>query len=419
MAQLVPKRTAMSSQSTSGCWSFIAMIWTGASKKQVLHHRTPTCTKPAKHRDGSFCIAGSNHIPDMCGGGAVMNCAELVDSTFVYVPPKDRDHCDNSAQCEPARGTYQHVSTSTPTASCSPSARPGPGSKDICKEPKHALPTTAKKVAANSSRFKAQTQIIGMMLRVATKQAASVTRMLGEIRRRRKRVVCRAKEANSHISNSAGRRGSANKLSQSVPNAGERQATNVSRTSGNLPQKKKTPTRPAAATSGSAGSRPGVGSPYTAAKDNAVHSSQIIKGVLVEQPADGSCLFHSIAFGLNDGTTGPSLRRQLVAFMGQNQLYRIADTTIKEWVQMTSGKSVPQYIQRLSQSNTWGGALELALAAKLKGVNIHVHKRCGDGYRCIATFDMPEAVRTVNIVYRTVPCKHYDALSVSKQMKCA
>lgn len=408
----------MSSQSTGGCWSFIAMIWTGALKKQVLHHRIDTCTKPAKHRDGSLRIAGSNHIPDMCGGGAVMNCAELVDSTFVYIPPKDCDYRGASAQCEQARGAYQDASTSTPTAVGSPSTCPGPGSKDLCKEPRHVLAMTAKK-AANSSRFKPQAQIVGMMLRVAAKQAASVTRMLGEIRRQRKRVVSRAKDANSHVGNAASRRGSASKLGQLIPNAGERQATNSSRMPGSLPQKKKTPVRLVAATTGFAGSRPGVGSPYTAAKGNAVRSLQIIKGVLIEQPADGSCLFHSIAYGLNDGTTGPSLRRQLVAFMGQNQLYKIADTTIKEWVQMTSGKTVPQYIQRLSQSNTWGGALELALAAKLKAVNIHVHKRCGDGYRCIATFDMPEAVRTVNIVYRTVPCKHYDALSVNKQVKCA
>jgi hypothetical protein len=36
---------------------------------------------------------------------------------------------------------------------------------------------------------------------------------------------------------------------------------------------------------------------------------------VVPKPADGSCLFHSMAHGLNDGTGGPELRQQIAGFI--------------------------------------------------------------------------------------------------------
>jgi len=143
--------------------------------------------------------------------------------------------------------------------------------------------------------------------------------------------------------------------------------------------------------------------------------SKLVLGRVVAQPADGSCLFHSIAYGLNNGTTGDELRKQIVAFIRQYPLDKIADTTIEDWVKFATGQSIHSYAQRLRQPRTWGGALELALSAKLKQVNIHVYERnLQGGFRCITTFHLPEATFTVHIVYRTFPCKHYDALVIHR-----
>ena len=45
---------------------------------------------------------------------------------------------------------------------------------------------------------------------------------------------------------------------------------------------------------------------------------------------------------------------------------------------ITTGKSPGDYTWELAQSQTWGGALEMAVAARIKSVNIHVYERCGD-----------------------------------------
>ena len=36
---------------------------------------------------------------------------------------------------------------------------------------------------------------------------------------------------------------------------------------------------------------------------------------IVQKPADGSCLFHSMAHSLNDGTRGPQLRAEIAGFI--------------------------------------------------------------------------------------------------------
>lgn len=136
----------------------------------------------------------------------------------------------------------------------------------------------------------------------------------------------------------------------------------------------------------------------------------MVEGVLVKQPEDGSCLFHSIAYGLDDGTHAEALRAQIVACIGEKPSLQIAKTSIEEWVRLAAGTTTHAYTQELSHRNTWGGALEMAVAAQIKGVNINVYERCGSRYRRISSFTNPAASRTVSVVYRTKPCRHYDAL---------
>lgn len=135
-----------------------------------------------------------------------------------------------------------------------------------------------------------------------------------------------------------------------------------------------------------------------------------VEGFLVRQPQDGSCLFHSIAYGLGDGTRAERLRQEIAAFIGQRPSLLIANTTIKEWVRLTAGTTPLAYTKELEKESTWGGALEMAVAAQIRNVHIDVYERCEDKYKRITRFSNPSATRAVNVVYRTKPCRHYDAL---------
>mmetsp|Transcript_143254 Transcript_143254/g.445282 ORF Transcript_143254/g.445282 Transcript_143254/m.445282 type:complete len:371 (-) Transcript_143254:287-1399(-) len=176
---------------------------------------------------------------------------------------------------------------------------------------------------------------------------------------------------------------------------------------------------------GSAGSGSSVSSPAcgsacssssTAASEGegADSRARLADGIVVKQPEDGSCLFHSIAFGLGDRTSGSMLRKQIVAFIVAHPSLKIANTTIREWIRMTSGKSPEAYTKEMTYRGTWGGALELAVAARIKGVNIDVYERFEGRFRCITTFKESPAGRTVNLLYSTEPCRHYDALLLRK-----
>lgn len=142
-----------------------------------------------------------------------------------------------------------------------------------------------------------------------------------------------------------------------------------------------------------------------------------VEGVVIRQPEDGSCLFHSIAHGLKDGTSGEELRKQVAEVIEDEPSLKIANTSVGEWVTMSTGKSHTSHARELYRGDIWGGALELAVAAKIRGVNIHVFEQSAGGFHCITAFNEPTARHTVNVVYRTEPCRHYDALSLDSELK--
>jgi hypothetical protein len=138
---------------------------------------------------------------------------------------------------------------------------------------------------------------------------------------------------------------------------------------------------------------------------------------VVTQPGDGSCLFHSLAYGLGSGGAR-TLRREIAAFIESNPSLKIADAPISDWVKWDSQVSVTQYCSRMSHAG-WGGGIEMAACALLKRVNVHVYERRGGlsflpsgfgggGYKRISCFDVSNATRTVHVLY----CGgvHYDAL---------
>lgn len=91
------------------------------------------------------------------------------------------------------------------------------------------------------------------------------------------------------------------------------------------------------------------------------------------QPGDGSCLYHSLCFGLGlfDGGAASALRCELASWMARNQDTKLAGTPLSDWVLWDSGITVQAYAARMQRQGEWGGALEMAVCARLKRVNVH------------------------------------------------
>jgi hypothetical protein len=140
----------------------------------------------------------------------------------------------------------------------------------------------------------------------------------------------------------------------------------------------------------------------------AAGSSVVVRGGrCVKQPGDGSCLFHSLCYGLNDGSSARRLREELASFIARNPKLSIAGDTLEEWVQWDSNSSASSYARRMSTGG-WGGGLEMAACSLMKRVNVHVYQRGGGGYKRISCFDCPQpADKTINVLYQGGV--HYDA----------
>lgn len=141
--------------------------------------------------------------------------------------------------------------------------------------------------------------------------------------------------------------------------------------------------------------------------------SLIKNGRVVRQPGDGSCLFHSMCYGLGGGNAS-RLRSEICAFIQRNPTLKISDTPLKDWVKWDSGyNSVQEYARHMSNS-AWGGGIEMACVSHMKGCNVHVYERGRLGFKRISAFDnpaSPETKKTIRVLYGGGV--HYDALIAS------
>ena len=133
---------------------------------------------------------------------------------------------------------------------------------------------------------------------------------------------------------------------------------------------------------------------------------------VTRQPGDGSCLFHSLCFGLKDGSTAHVLRRQICSFIEQNPNVEISGDPLKEWVLWDSGSSVSAYSRRMMQSGVWGGGIEMAALSLMKHCNVYVYQRCSAGYKRISSFGESPGAKVVRVLYGGGV--HYDALEVTR-----
>jgi hypothetical protein len=134
---------------------------------------------------------------------------------------------------------------------------------------------------------------------------------------------------------------------------------------------------------------------------------------VIRQPGDGSCLFHSLCFGLRDGTTAHALRRQICSFIEANPELLIADSPLREWVLWDSASTVSSYCRKIADG-AWGGGIEMAVVAHMKRVAVHVYESRGTGFKRISRFLAPAGADSK--IIRVLYCGgiHYDALALEE-----
>ena len=122
---------------------------------------------------------------------------------------------------------------------------------------------------------------------------------------------------------------------------------------------------------------------------------------VVRQPGDGSCLFHSLSYGLKD-INANTLRAEICNYIINNPNMLIADSPISDWVKWDSGSSVVDYGRKMSRG-AWGGGIEMAVVCKMKNVNVHVYEKQWDGsLKRISAFDTsvsPESRPIIRVLY--------------------
>eukprot|EP00658_Telonema_sp_P-2_P029587 TRINITY_DN2248_c0_g1_i1.p1 TRINITY_DN2248_c0_g1~~TRINITY_DN2248_c0_g1_i1.p1 ORF type:complete len:315 (+),score=25.08 TRINITY_DN2248_c0_g1_i1:209-1153(+) len=128
---------------------------------------------------------------------------------------------------------------------------------------------------------------------------------------------------------------------------------------------------------------------------------------VISQPGDGSCLFHSLAYGYGSGSAR-SLRREIADYIRAHQDLEIAGDALRDWVKWDSGTSVSAYCSRMAVSG-WGGGIEMAAFSRMKRLNVHVYERCGGrvgaSFKRVSAFDVPNASKTVRGVSISTRCR--------------
>ena len=111
------------------------------------------------------------------------------------------------------------------------------------------------------------------------------------------------------------------------------------------------------------------------------------KATVVRQPGDGSCLFHSMSYGLGGSNSAKRLRAELEDFIAAHPNEDLNGTPICDWVLWDSQLSAKDYAAKMRDSSDWGGAIEIAVCARIKGVQIDVFERGSQGaFRRISSF---------------------------------
>ena len=141
-------------------------------------------------------------------------------------------------------------------------------------------------------------------------------------------------------------------------------------------------------------------------------NSFVMSATVKRQPGDGSCLFHSMSYGLKDGSNASTLRAEICNFIASNPSIKICDTPLSDWVKWDSNSNCVEYARKMSRGS-WGGGIEMACVSMIKKCNVHVYERTIMGYKRISAFDYhidPSTKKCVRVLYQGGV--HYDSLVI-------
>ena len=157
------------------------------------------------------------------------------------------------------------------------------------------------------------------------------------------------------------------------------------------------------------------------------------KTTVHKQPKDNSCLFHSLAYGLNglelptsayEGQTnyfGPfnaqQLRSDLVSWMKRNKDTVIEKGyTLKKQIEGAENKSFEEYVKKMEKPTEWGGEIEMYAFSKRYGINVHVyeHDKESENFKLLQEYNHDHGPNTNTIYVLYVNGNHYDALELKK-----
>jgi len=106
------------------------------------------------------------------------------------------------------------------------------------------------------------------------------------------------------------------------------------------------------------------------------------------------------------------LRREIAMYVLKNPSLEIADTPLQDWVSWDSGLPVAAYAAKMSFSG-WGGGIEMAACARLKGVDVHVYENSHGSWKIISAFPGQPSGKQASHVVRVAYMgrMHYDAIT--------
>jgi len=138
---------------------------------------------------------------------------------------------------------------------------------------------------------------------------------------------------------------------------------------------------------------------------------------VIRMPGDGSCLFHSIAFGLNalgyHQEAGHTVRQRVANFISDRPDFEITGTPLRSWIEWDSQMTVSSYANRLLSGSCWGGAIEMAACSQIFAIDVAVYEedRRGGFSRISDFITDKKPYGAVLVLYSGR--SHYDALQMS------
>ena len=71
---------------------------------------------------------------------------------------------------------------------------------------------------------------------------------------------------------------------------------------------------------------------YKLGSKSALPGQMITRANVIRQPGDGSCLFHSMSYGLGGDANATKLRAEICAFISANPDFKICETPLSDWI---------------------------------------------------------------------------------------